>query len=228
VSSGDIANATVGLLFFPAIDANCAKRRNMQTPKTIVLDIETSPMVVLVWELGDQRVNANQILKDWDIMAWSYKKLGEPESSRKYYDRRHDLNDKKLLQPLWNVLNDADIIITQNGKSFDAKKINARLILMGFPPPSPYKHLDTYLISKSVAAFTSHSLDYLTNKLNTKYKKLSHPKFPGLSLWKECMSLKIVEQPWKNPSAWNEMKQYNMHDVFSTEELYTKIKDWTP
>jgi len=87
-------------------------------------------------------------------------------------------------------------------------------------PPKPYKHIDTYKLVRRVAAFTSNGLDYLTHKLCTKYKKLKHRKFPGLSLWKECIA--------GNKRAWAEMKLYNTHDVLSTEEFYTKIRAWAP
>lgn len=196
--------------------------------RALLIDIETSPCVALVWEMGEQHIRPDQLLKDWDIMAWSAKWLGEPASSQVYYDRRKGLSDKQILKPLRRLLDEADVIITQNGKKFDARKINARFMIHGILPPSPYKHIDTYLIAKGAAAFTSHSLEYLARTLNTDHKKLSHPKYPGLSLWKECMSLKIIERPWKNPGAWDEMKKYNIHDVLTTEDLYNKVKSWGP
>jgi len=189
-------------------------------PRVLVLDVETSPLLVYVWELKEQYVGLNQMVQDWHIMAWSAKWLGEPANAIKYYDMRRDKDDKRILYPLWVLLNEADIVITQNGKAFDAKKINARFMLHGMQPPKPYKHLDTYLIAKNAAAFTSHSLEYLTERFCTKYKKLSHAKFPGLSLWKECLN--------GNIKAWNELKKYNIHDVLSTEEFYNKIKAWAP
>lgn len=188
--------------------------------RALILDIETSPLIVYVWDLKDQYVNMNQIIKDWDIMAWSAKWLGEPAHSIMYYDKRNDKDDLRILKPLWNLLNEADVVITQNGKAFDSKKINARFMLHSMLPPKPYKHLDTYLIAKAAAAFTSHSLEYLSGKFCVKYKKLSHAKFPGLSLWKECLK--------GNNRAWEEMKKYNIHDVLSTEEFYNKIKAWAP
>lgn len=188
--------------------------------KVLVLDIETSPLIVYVWELKDQYVGLNQMIQDWHIMAWGAKWLNEPISKLIYRDKRNNDTDKLILERLWALLNDADIVITQNGKAFDAKKINARFMLHGWPPPKPYKHLDTYLIAKNAAAFTSHSLEYLTERFNTKYKKLSHSAFPGLSLWKECLK--------GNMKAWEEMKKYNIHDVLSTEEFYNKIKAWAP
>jgi uncharacterized protein YprB with RNaseH-like and TPR domain len=194
----------------------------MVKQRVLVLDIETSPLVVYVWNLKDQFVGLNQVVQDWHIMAWSAKWLGEPASSIQYYDQRKLKagNDLPILKPLWRLLDEADIVITQNGKAFDAKKINARFMLHGMKAPSPYRHLDTYLIAKRVASFTSHSLEYLSEKFCTKYKKLSHSKFPGLSLWSECLK--------GNLAAWNEMKRYNIQDVLSTEELYQKIEAWVP
>lgn len=194
----------------------------MSQSRVLVLDIETSPLLVYVWNLKDQFVGLNQMVADWHIMAWSAKWLGEPASSIEYRDQRHlkPGDDKPILQRLWKLLDQADIVITQNGKAFDAKKINARFMLHGMRPPSPYKHLDTYLIAKGIASFTSHSLEYLSERFCTKYKKLSHGRFPGLSLWAECLK--------GNQAAWKEMEEYNIHDVLATEELYMKIRAWAP
>lgn len=185
----------------------------------LVLDIETSPIEAYVWGLKDQNIALNQIKKDWSIMAWSAKWLDTSPRSIMYYDVRK-LSELSILTPLWDLLNKADILITQNGKNFDSRRLNARFIEYSMKPPSPYKHLDTYKIAKEVADFTSHKLGYLTDKLCKKYRKLSHPKYPGMSLWTECLN--------GNIDAWNEMKKYNIHDVLSTEELYNNLKAWTP
>lgn len=195
----------------------------MIKPKILIFDIETSPLTAYVWGRRDVNVTLNQIKKEWSVIAWAAKWLGTSARSIMYYDQRKakDIeNDKEILSLLWILLNEADIVITQNGQSFDSRKLNARFILHGMPPPKPYKHLDTYLIAKRVADFTSNKLEYLTEKLCTKYKKLSHSKFPGMSLWTECLK--------GNMKAWDEMKRYNIHDVLATEELYEKLKSWTP
>ncbi len=162
------------------------------------------------------------MVQDWHIMAWSAKWLGEPAASIQYYDQRNLKvgNDLPILKPLWRLLNKADIVLTQNGKAFDAKKINARFMLHGMNPPRPFRHLDTYLIAKAAASFTSHSLEYLSERFCVKYKKLQHSKFPGLTLWRECLR--------GNKKAWDEMREYNIHDVLATEEFYEKIKAWAP
>ena len=191
--------------------------------KVLVLDIETAPILAYVWDRHDQNIAINQIKDDWFIMSWAAKWLDSPISEVIYRDQRNVRplsNDKKLVQELWELLDQADIVITQNGKAFDAPKINARFQLHGLMPPAPYKHLDTYIIAKKSAAHTAHSLEYLTDKLCTKYKKLTHKKFPGMSLWTECLK--------GNKAAWEEMKRYNIHDVLATEELYNKLKAWAP
>lgn len=52
-----------------------------------------------------------------------------------------------------------------------------------------------------------------------KYKKLKHGKFPGMELWNECMR--------GNNEAWDEMEEYNIHDVLSLEELLFILAPWT-
>jgi predicted RNA-binding Zn-ribbon protein involved in translation (DUF1610 family)/DNA polymerase elongation subunit (family B) len=190
--------------------------------KTLVLDIETSPILAYIWELGEQRVNVDQIKTDWFIMAWCAKWLGESPRKAIYYDIRKEKpgNDKPILLPLWDLLNEADIVITQNGEKFDSRKINARFMLHGMTPPKPYQHIDTYKLTKKVAEFTSHKLSYLTENLCQSQKKVAHGRFPGLSLWIECLK--------GNQTAWDEMKHYNIKDVLSTEELYLNVKAWAP
>lgn len=192
----------------------------MANQKVLVLDIETSPLLVYVWNLKEQYVGLNQMVQDWHIMAWSAKWLDAPAKKIHYYDQRNLKagDDLPILRPLWRLLNEADIVITQNGKAFDAKKINARFMLHGMKPPKNYQHLDTYLIAKKAASFTSHSLEYLSEHFCKKYKKRSHEKFAGLALWIECLK--------GNRAAWDEMKAYNIADTLATEELYKRIEPW--
>lgn len=194
----------------------------MEEAKVLVLDIETRPLEVYTWELGEQHISIGQIKKDWGVIAWAAKWLGDSPTKVIYHDLRGNPNgdDKSLLIPLWALLDQADIVVTQNGQKFDGPKLNARFILHGMRPPSPYKHLDTYQIVKRVAQFTSNKLEYLTDKLCTKYKKLSHAEYPGLSLWLQCLA--------GNVKAWEAMRKYNIHDVLSTEELYLKVRAWAP
>lgn len=188
-------------------------------PKVLVLDIETAPLEIYAWGLWDINAGLNQIKKDWHLLSWSAKWLGS--SKIMYMDQRNvkdKSNDKKLLEGMWKLLNEADIILTQNGKRFDEKKLNARFVLQGLKPPSSFKHIDVCKEAKRVFGFTSHKLEYMTHKLCKKYKKLKVKKFQGQDLWTECLN--------GNKEAWREMETYNKHDVLSLEELYYILEPW--
>lgn len=190
-------------------------------PKILVLDIETAPLVSYSWGIWDQNIALNQIKEDWSVLSWAAKWIGNSPSRVMYQDQRNSKDvrdDKKLLEGIWKLLDEADIILTQNGKAFDIKKLNARFIQHGFKPYSSVKHIDTKQIASHKFGFTSNKLEYLTDKLCVKYKKLKHNRFSGFELWKECLN--------GNKKAWDEMKKYNIYDILSLEELYMKLRPW--
>lgn len=194
---------------------------NIKQPKVLIYDIETAPIIAYVWGLWKNDVALNQIKSDWHILSWSAKWLGDPPEKTMYMDQRNAKNiqdDSIILAEIWKLLDEADIVVTQNGKKFDQKKLNARFIINKFVPPSSYKHIDTLELAKRHFGFTSNRLGYLSEKLCTKYKKLEHGKFPGFKMWEECLK--------NNIEAWKEMEEYNKYDVLSLEELYTKLIPW--
>lgn len=188
-------------------------------PKVLLIDIETAPILAYCWGLWDQNVGLNQIKSDWYVLSWSAKWLDE--SKVLYADQRGSKNlenDRPLLEGIWKLLDQCDVLITQNGKAFDTKKLNARFVLSGMRPPSSYKQIDTLLLAKKHFGFTSNKLEYMSDKMCSKYKKQVHRKFDGFRLWSECLK--------NNIEAWKEMEKYNKYDVLALEELYTKLIPW--
>lgn len=196
-----------------------AKKINKQGPKILVLDIELAPMIVHAWQLFDVNVGLNQIQQDWSVLSVAAKWVGEDKifyadvSKEKYYT-----NDKKVLEMIWKLMDEADIICGQNSASFDIKKLNARFILNGMKPPSSYRQIDTKRLAKKNFGFTSNKLEYMSDKLCAKTKKLKHNKYPGHELWNQCLK--------GNKTAWKDMKAYNIADVKATEELYLRLAPW--
>jgi hypothetical protein len=198
------------------------KKNNKQLgPKILLVDIETMPIIAHVWSLWENNVALNQIQQDWSVLSWSAKWLDDPKSKIMYADQRNVKNindDKKLLSQIHKLMDEADIILGQNSKRFDTKKLNARFILNGYPPPSKYQQIDTMLMAKKHFAFTSNKLEYLSNNLGVKHKKLKTKKFPGHILWAECMK--------GNKEAFKEMEAYNKQDVLALEDVYRKLAPW--
>lgn len=192
-----------------------------ESPKVLILDIETAPILGYVWSLWNNNLGLNQMHTDWYVLSWAAKWLGDSSDKVMYKDQRDAIDiedDSELLSDIWHLIDEADIILTQNGVSFDTKKLNARFIQHGFEPPSSYKQIDTKIIAKKNFKFTSNKLEYMTDKLCTEYKKLKHAKFGGFELWKACLE--------GNLEAWDEMKEYNIYDILSLEELYFKMAPW--
>jgi uncharacterized protein YprB with RNaseH-like and TPR domain len=157
------------------------------------------------------------IKKDWSILSWAAKWQGSKKIHQMDVER---MSEKAMLIGMWNLLDKAEIIVTQNGKRFDEKKLNARFIKHGMTPPSSYRHIDTLKLAKKYFAFTSNKLEYMAKFLETKHQKLKHKKYPGFELWEAC--LRGVKDAWK------QMRVYNKFDVIVLEEVYDKLIVWDP
>lgn len=190
------------------------------TPRIGVLDIETAPIEFYGWRLGDQNVTIDQIKVDWSILSFCWKWLDDKELIYEDTGGRGAgkvRDDRKLMKPLHALLEEADIVIAQNGKAFDLKKINSRLIIHGHKPYSPVKVVDTLLSARKHFGFTSNKLQYLSEKL-AKTQKYRHNEFPGLELWKACLA--------DDQKAWAVMRKYNPLDVIATAEVYEVMLPW--
>ena len=192
----------------------------MTGPRIGLIDIETAPLAARVWGLFDQNVGLNQITTEWSVLSFCFKPLGGGRGNIVYMDtssKADPRDDYDLCGKLWEILHEYDILIAQNGKRFDLRKIRARLIMHGFPPHSPVKIEDTMLMARQVAAFTSNKLEWLTTYLS-KQQKSKHKDFPGFELWAECLA--------GNPKAWAAMKKYNIPDVTTMEDVYMRLRPW--
>lgn len=185
--------------------------------KLLFLDIETAPIEAYTWGTFDQNIGLDMIKKDWSILSWAAKWQGNSHIMQMDVER---ISEKKMLKGMWDLLDKAEIIVTQNGKRFDEKKLNARFIAHGMTPPSSYRHIDTLKIAKKYFAFTSNKLEFMAKFLKTKHQKLKHKDFPGFELWEQCLK--------GNKSAWREMRKYNNYDVVVLEEVYDKLIIWDP
>ena len=185
--------------------------------KILLYDIENSPSLGYVWGKYDQ--NVVEFAENWSILCFAYKWLDEKQThvvslpDFKLY-KKDKKNDKHVVKALWDLFNEADLIIAHNGNSFDQKKVNTQFLIHGFTPPSPYKQIDTKLVAKRYFRFDSNKLDDLGEYLKVGRKVHTG----GFELWKGCMAGDI--------SAWNKMRKYNKQDVVLLEKIYLKMRHW--
>lgn len=171
--------------------------------KILLLDIETSPNTAHVWGLWQQNVGINQLLESSYVMCWAAKWYGEKT-----------IHFGKDLKKIYNMINEADVVIHYNGKKFDMPTLNKEFLLHGWTPPAPYKQIDLLRVVRSQFRFPSNKLDYVAQRLGLG-KKVSHE---GHELWIKCMA--------GDAAAWKRMEKYNKHDVVLLEKVYNKLLPW--
>lgn len=192
------------------------KKEQDNKPKVLVLDIETRYMMLEGWGLFNQNFSVDQIAEDWSILSYSAKYL---DSDDVIYSDVSEKTEDDILEELHKLLDEAHFVIAHNGRRFDLKKIRARMITRGFKPYSPVRILDTLEICKKEFAFTSNKLLYLTRLLCKNTQKSDHELFAGHKLWQAFLK--------GNPDAIKCMREYNIIDVVSLEELYKLIAPWS-
>jgi len=185
-------------------------------PKVLLIDIETSPIVAYSW--GPKfEANLIEVIEQSQILCYSAKWLNGKSVTKGQVDckgyKSNELNDKELVIELNDLLNESDIIISQNGNDFDLKVMRSRFIYHNLNPPSPSKLIDTLLEAKKALKLPSYSLDDMCN-----YFKIGQKIPTGFGLWKGCMR--------GDKKSWVLMKSYNKNDVLLLEELYQKLKPY--
>lgn len=187
----------------------------VRPPKILALDIETAPIMAYVWGLWENNVALNQIHRDWFVLSFCAKFVGEDVI---YYEDQRDKepieNDKETIEAIHKLILEADILLTHNGDKFDLKKLNARFIYHGLDPIPPKQSIDTLKVARKFFAFTSNKLEYLAKYLGCA-EKSDHKKFSGFSMWSECLK--------NNLEAYDEMMSYNIQDVETLIQIYEKL-----
>lgn len=185
-------------------------------PKILFLDIETLPNVAYVWGKYEQNVLA--YTQESCIATFAAKWLDHGEVfSRALPDypgyKAGSYDDARIVRDLWELFNEADIIVTHNGIDFDNKVCAARFIYHSLNPPSPYKNVDTKRVAKRVARFNSNRLDDIGN-----YLSLGRKIKTDFTLWEGCITGK--------KQSWDQMVTYNKQDVLLLEKVYLILRPW--
>jgi DNA polymerase elongation subunit (family B) len=183
----------------------------MTGPRILALDIETAPHTAHVWGLFKQNVGLNQIMETGRVLCVAWKWLGD-KGKVEYVS---ELEGRGImLDKVHELLNQADIVVSYNGKKFDIPTLNKEFLEGGYAPPSPYKQVDLYSVARGRFRFASNKMDHLARQLGLK-TKLRHS---GHDLWVRCMA--------GDRKAWLKMERYNKRDVLILDKLYYRMLPW--
>lgn len=183
--------------------------------KILLLDIETLPLEAYVWGTRKQFIQPHAVQKDWSIVCWTAKWLFGSEFYGEVVKPQSAINrtDKEIMGGMWNLLDEANLVITQNGDQFDLKKLNTRFLVNGMLRPSQYTSIDTYRVLTQNFDFTFNKLDWVASVLGIGRKVETSFKW-----WDECAQ--------GNKVYLDKMLEYNKYDVALLEELYLKLRPW--
>ena len=177
------------------------------------IDIERAPAMSYHWGLWKQNIGTQNIVDPGGMMCFSYK----------WYDSDKPVNvaewshgKEGMLETLWSVLDEADILVHYNGAKFDVPHMQTELAVAGYNPPSGFKQIDLLSTARKQFNFLSNKLDYVADQLGVGRKT----ETGGFDLWLRCMA--------GDPEAQQQMSDYNDDDVILTEKLYDRMRPWIP
>lgn len=187
---------------------------NLPGPRIAILDVETS--AVLSWHFDRWNINISENhveVEGGNVMVASYKWLGEDETHAVYMkpSELKRMDDKRIIQCMYKIYEEADAIVMHNGKKFDNKVIQTRGIYHGLGKLPTVKIIDTLQIAKKHMKLPSNRLDSIG-----KYFGIGR-KVPndGIELWKRVQKGDV--------ESMQTMVTYCVGDVNLLESVFKKL-----
>jgi len=206
-------------------EADIAKQKDMphgDDAKVLFFDLEIAPMVAYTYEAYE--ANALKILQPKQIISfawmWDTEKTPHCMAVQDYPGYKPGvlkLDDKELCKDLYDILEQADILIGHNIRKFDIPEANTRFLTHGFKPTKKWNTkntIDTLRDTKKEFHFAKNNLDYLSEQLGGGTK--TDRKHSDL-IWGFLDG---------NKQHVKHMKAYNKQDVLINREYYHKVKGW--
>lgn len=192
----------------------------MGEPKLVLFDLETLPNMKEVMKIFPNisaypglslKASINSII------CFGYKIYGDSKvhcvNAWDFKNWDKDINDdSKVVEAAYEILKDADGIITHNGRRFDWKFLQTRLLYHKMAPLPNIRHIDTCTESK-------RNLFTFNNRLNTVAQFLTDQEKMengGWNLW-----IKVSE---RDPKSMKLMTEYCRQDVLVLEEVFKRLR----
>jgi uncharacterized protein YprB with RNaseH-like and TPR domain/ribosomal protein S27AE len=150
-------------------------------------------IICVGWKVLGSRTT--HCINAWDFPAWG----------------RNVNDDAAVVREAFDVLKDADAVVTHNGRRFDWKFLQTRLFKHGLSPLPRIQHIDTCVEAKK-------HLFLFNNRLNTVGQFLVGQEKLENGGWKLWMRVLRREA-----EAMRLMERYCKHDVRLTEKIFRRM-----
>lgn len=179
----------------------------MQVDTKLFLKLVEETKSLITFDIECLNLNADY----GSMLCFSWKPYGKMEHSMAVPQPG---DDKALAKNIKEVLESADCWLSFNGKMFDIKYINSRLLYHGVKPVEKKHHLDLYLQLKPKLRATRKGLGPLAGWLKLEEGKMGVSQ----AVWSEA------------PAKWKENRSIIIQrcesDVRVLEKMYNRTKDF--
>lgn len=185
--------------------------------KVLFFDIECSMAKFYGYGIFDQNIPIQHIIEHPRMIAFSAKWLGKKAVTFKseYHHSR-----REMLEEMHALLDEADVVVGFNSKSFDIKWVNSEFAVEGILPPSPYKQVDLRTEVKRNFRFISGKLDYIADRILDD-KKIDYNM---ARMWVKVDNPKTSDADRKK--EWDAMMRYAKKDTVLLEPLFKELLPW--
>lgn len=181
-------------------------------PRVLVVDIETSPHLAWTFRTWNTNISPDMIVQPSRILCFAANWY--PDRKVSVHCEWDDGGPSTMLTTLWNMLDEADIVVGYNSDGFDLKHINREFVLRGWPPPSPYQTIDLIKTVRGRFKFPSNRLGQVGQSLDIG-SKLDTGGWP---LWQAVLA--------GEAKARAKFAKYCKQDVRLTADLLFALAPW--
>lgn len=183
-------------------------------PKILFLDLESTPSITANFGRYKVNIGPESVIQEggWLLSAsWCWMHDQEVKGIVLTPEEAKNQDDSRIVAELYDLFEQADMVVAHNGSRFDVPLFKTRLIANGFSAPKSVKVIDTLVIAKKLK-FNSNKLDSLGNYLGVG-RKLPHV---GMPLWLGCMQ--------GDKKSLSNMLEYNKQDVKLLVDVYKALR----
>lgn len=188
-----------------------AERLKQNPARILVIDIERLPGLARVWEPKTRYVSINNFTRLPSLLCFAAKWVGEDTTA--FHSVWGD-GQQSMVEAAWELYDEADIVVTYNGRRFDNKHLKSDWLVAGLTPPTPWRDVDLFAVNRQHFGFESKSLSHLCYRLGLDSKS-GH--------YDAVMAEKCIDG---DPEAQLIMRTYNEGDVTITEQAYLRLLPW--
>jgi DNA polymerase elongation subunit (family B) len=182
--------------------------------KTLLIDIETFPLSAFAWGTRKVYIANNQVITPPGVLSFAAEWYEKPHD-RVFYSLWAD-GQRGMAEAAWDLMHEADAVITYNGDRFDLPWFNTLWIESGVAAdrgfPAEPATIDLYKTVRSKLRLHSNKLEHVTKWLGVKQKIQTG----GFDLWTGCMNA--------DPRAQAKMERYNRNDVTIMRKVYEALR----